>query len=68
LLIASNFYFCPANVWTIGWGHTGGVKQGQKITQAQVDALRKSALLNYLNANNSIKPLPSLIDGIRQNP
>jgi lysozyme len=32
-------YLCPANVWTIGWGHTEGVKQGQVITQAQADAL-----------------------------
>ena len=24
-------YLCPANVWTIGYGHTGGVKKGDKI-------------------------------------
>lgn len=24
-------------VWTIGWGHTGGVKPGQIITQKQAD-------------------------------
>ena len=35
-------YLCPANVWTIGYGHTGGVKQGDKITQEQAEEyLRK---------------------------
>lgn len=32
-------YKCPAGVWTIGYGHTGNVKQGDKITQAQADAI-----------------------------
>ena len=31
-------YKCPAGVWTIGYGHTSGVKVGQVITQAQADA------------------------------
>lgn len=26
-------YKCPAGVWTIGYGHTRGVKQGMKITK-----------------------------------
>lgn len=26
-------YKCPAGVWTIGYGHTAGVKQGQTITK-----------------------------------
>lgn len=25
-------YLCPANVWTIGWGHTQGVKKGDICT------------------------------------
>lgn len=24
-------YLCPAGVWTIGWGHTKGVKRGDRI-------------------------------------
>lgn len=28
-------YKCPAGVWTIGFGHTKGVKPGQVITEAQ---------------------------------
>lgn len=37
-------YKCPAGKWTIGVGHTKGVKQGQKITMAQANALLKSDL------------------------
>jgi lysozyme len=25
-------YLCPAGVWTIGWGHTEGVREGLRIT------------------------------------
>ena len=30
-------YKCPAGVWTIGYGHTAHVKQGDKITQDTAD-------------------------------
>lgn len=30
-------YKCPAGVWTIGYGHTKGVKQGQVIDQSKAD-------------------------------
>jgi lysozyme len=26
-------YQCPAGVWTIGWGHTAGVREGMRITE-----------------------------------
>ena len=45
-------YKCPAGVWTIGVGHTKGVKQGQTITEAQAMSLLKGDLLpceNYVN-------------------
>jgi lysozyme len=32
-------YKCPADVWTIGYGHTQGVKRGQTITQFEADEL-----------------------------
>jgi lysozyme len=32
-------YLCPANVWTIGWGHTGDVKKGDVITEHQAEAI-----------------------------
>lgn len=40
-------YKCPAGVWTIGYGHTGNVKSGQKITQAKADAYLKSDLARF---------------------
>lgn len=40
-------YKCPAGVWTIGYGHTSGVKPGDKITQAQADAYLVSDLSKY---------------------
>lgn len=30
-------YKCPAGVWTIGYGHTKGVKQGMVIDQSKAD-------------------------------
>ena len=45
-------YKCPAGVWTIGVGHTKGVKQGQTISEAQAISLLKGDLLpceNYVN-------------------
>ena len=45
-------YKCPAGVWTIGVGHTKGVKQGQTITKEQAMTLLRGDLLpceNYVN-------------------
>ena len=30
-------YKCPGGVWTIGYGHTTGVKPGMVITEAQAE-------------------------------
>lgn len=40
-------YKCPAGVWTIGYGHTAGVKEGQKISQAQAEAYLRADLEKY---------------------
>jgi len=32
-------YLCPAGVWTIGYGHTRNVKQGDVINQEAAEAL-----------------------------
>ena len=38
-------YKCPAGVWTIGYGHTKGVKQNDTITEAQaVELLLRDVL------------------------
>jgi len=40
-------YKCPAGVWTIGYGHTGGVKEGQKISQIQAEKLLAEDVKKY---------------------
>mgnify|MGYP003366972558 CR=1 FL=1 len=37
-------YLCPAQVWTIGYGHTAGVRQGDVIIEAQADAFLRHDL------------------------
>lgn len=37
-------YLCPANVWTIGYGHTGGVKKGERITEEQAEQYLRADL------------------------
>lgn len=45
-------YQCPGGVWTIGYGHTAGVKPGMVITEAQAEEYLKVNLIafeRYLN-------------------
>lgn len=42
-------YLCPAGIPTIGYGHTKGVKLGDKITQQQAEQLLDS---DYQEAEN----------------
>ncbi len=37
-------YRCPAGVWTIGYGHTKGVKEGDIITEEQAEHFLKKDL------------------------
>lgn len=48
-------YKCPAGVWTIGYGHTSGVKEGQKITQAQAEEFLKQDLKEFEGYVNNLK-------------
>ena len=32
-------YLCPANIWTIGYGHTKTARKGMKITNAEAEEL-----------------------------
>ena len=43
-------YKCPAGVWTIGYGHTVGVKEGDCITQKQADEYLRNDLEKYEKA------------------
>ena len=36
--LALTAYQDERGIWTIGWGHTGGVRQGDTYTQEQADA------------------------------
>ena len=42
-------YKCPAGVWTIGYGHTKGVKKGQKITKEEAEELLKQDLQKFVD-------------------
>ena len=50
-------YQDAVGVWTIGWGHTSGVKQGQKITQAQADEYLKKDLAKFEKAVEKINSI-----------
>ena len=40
-------YKCAAGVWTIGYGHTKGVKEGDVITSAEADVLLAEELEEF---------------------
>jgi lysozyme len=45
-------------VWTIGYGHTSGVRSGQTITQQQADDLLKSDLASFGNQVTDLVHVP----------
>ena len=51
-------YKCPAGIWTIGYGHTKGVQNGQKITQAQAEEFLIEDLKVYEKAVESCVKVP----------
>ena len=50
-------YKCPADVWTIGYGHTKNVTSGMKITQVEAN--------NYIKAD--IVPIETFLKGLNIN-
>lgn len=49
-------YLCPANIWTIGYGHTGGdVMENIIISQEQAESLLISDLNYFEDRINSLK-------------
>ena len=40
-------YQCSADVWTIGYGHTGGVVEGDEITQQEADEILEEDLFEF---------------------
>ena len=37
-------YLCPAGVWTIGYGHTKGVREGDTVTDEEADIMLQQDL------------------------
>lgn len=48
-------YKCPAGVLTIGYGHTKGVKPGDRITQYQAEQFLKEDLAQFEAVANKCK-------------
>lgn len=49
-------YQDSANIWTVGFGHTKGVKQGQTISYEQAISLLRGDLLTFERAVGAIYP------------
>ncbi len=47
-------YKCPANKWTIGYGHTKTARRGMIISQQEGERLLRQDLQIYENAINSL--------------
>ena len=45
-------YLCSGGVWTIGYGHTAGVKSGMVITKAQAEEFLLSDIAVFEKAVN----------------
>ena len=40
-------YKCPAGIWTVGYGHTAGVKPGMSVTENEADKLLEKDLKSF---------------------
>lgn len=55
-------YLCPGLVWTIGYGHTHGVKAGDSISESEAEDLLKEDLRDAEEAVSRLISVP-----LRQN-
>ena len=51
-------YLCPANVWTIGYGHTLTAKSGMSITEAEASNLLRGDLARFQRCVESAVQVP----------
>lgn len=51
-------YQCSAGVWTIGYGHTRGVKPGASITEAEAEGLLRLDLQEFVDGVNRLVTVP----------
>ena len=49
---------CPAGVWTIGYGHTKDVKEGDKINKEEADYLLQEEMIEYESYINDFVEVP----------
>lgn len=59
-------YQCAAGVWTIGYGHTAGVKKGMNITQAEAEEYLRQDCDRYAAYVNNRSYVP-ITDNLNQN-
>lgn len=52
-------YLCSAGVWTIGFGHTQGVKPGDIITQNQADFFLREDIQSFEKDLNGMLRVPT---------
>ena len=55
-------YQCLAGKWTIGYGHTANVKQGDKITEKQAEDYLRSDLESFENLVNNKSYVPQSLN------
>lgn len=61
-------YKCPAGVWTIGYGHTAGVKPGDKLaSKEEAKKMLKQDLEKYGNYVNSCVKKGLIVFSLNQN-
>jgi lysozyme len=51
-------YKCPADVWSIGYGHTRGVVPGDKITEKEAEAFLREDIADAEDAVNTYVTAP----------
>ena len=51
-------YKCPAGVWTIGYGHTKGVEEGDVWSESHADHMLEVELEEYENYVNTAVEVP----------
>ena len=56
-------YLCPAGVWTIGYGHTKGVKEGDKINKEEAEYLLQEEMIEYESYVNDYVEVPLVLGG-----
>jgi len=60
-----NAYKCTAGVWTIGYGHTGNVQEGDTITEAEATKLLECDIAKSLSQVLHRIPWANKLDEVR---